>query len=153
MTGAVSGGCVEKEILKQSHTVFKSGKAKMMTYDGRYRLGCEGTLYILIEVFAPEKDLLDCFAKNLEERNPFRNSQTIIQGILMIPATGVSQFLFNGDKSFLFNGGLALISDSSASALVFKQKLDSCFKLMIIGAEHDAAQLSIMAASLVGRLV
>ena len=147
MTGAVSGGCVEKEILKQSHTVFKSGKAKMMTYDGRYRLGCEGTLYILIEVFAPEKDLLDCFAKNLEERNPFEIHSYYSRNIDDSGNWG-SQFLFNGDKSFLFNGGLALISNSSASALVFKQKLDSCFKLMIIGAEHDAAQLSIMAASL-----
>jgi xanthine/CO dehydrogenase XdhC/CoxF family maturation factor len=47
MIGAVSGGCVEKDILRQSETVFKNGISKMMTYDGRYRLGCEGVLYIL----------------------------------------------------------------------------------------------------------
>ena len=33
MTGAVSGGCVEKEVLKQSETVFKTGIPKIMTYD------------------------------------------------------------------------------------------------------------------------
>lgn len=147
MTGAVSGGCVEKEILKQSHTVFKLGKAKMMTYDGRYRLGCEGTLYILIEVFSPEKNLLDCFTQNLEERNPFEIHSYYSRNTDDSGNWG-SQFLFKGDKSFPFNGGLGLISDSSAAASVFKQKLDPCFKLMIIGAEHDAAQLSIMAASL-----
>ena len=53
MIGAVSGGCVEKEILLQSETVFKTGESKIMTYDGRYRLGCEGVLYILIESFNP----------------------------------------------------------------------------------------------------
>ena len=50
MVGAVSGGCVEKDILRQSKTVFDTGHPKMMTYDGRYRLGCEGILYILLEV-------------------------------------------------------------------------------------------------------
>lgn len=50
--GAVSGGCVEKEIIRQSVSVFEDGIPKMMTYDGRYRLGCEGILYILIEPFA-----------------------------------------------------------------------------------------------------
>ena len=42
MIGAVSGGCVEKEILIQSQSVFESTISKVMTYDGRYRLGCEG---------------------------------------------------------------------------------------------------------------
>ncbi len=53
MTGAVSGGCVEKEIFRQSESVFRTGIPKMMTYDGRYRLGCEGILYILLEPFRP----------------------------------------------------------------------------------------------------
>ncbi|HEX8016915.1 MAG TPA: XdhC family protein [Flavobacterium sp.] len=39
MAGAVSGGCVENEILKQSQSVFLDNKAKIMIYDGRYRLG------------------------------------------------------------------------------------------------------------------
>jgi xanthine/CO dehydrogenase XdhC/CoxF family maturation factor len=37
--GAVSGGCVEKEIDRQAQSVFQSGKAKIMTYDGRLRVG------------------------------------------------------------------------------------------------------------------
>jgi len=47
--GAVSGGCVEKEIEHQAQSVFLTGKAKMMSYDGRLRIGCEGILYLLIE--------------------------------------------------------------------------------------------------------
>lgn len=147
MTGAVSGGCVEKEILKQSHTVFKSGKAKMMTYDGRYRLGCEGTLYILIEVFSPEKELLEYFSRNLDERNPFEIHSYYSRNTDDSGDWG-SQFIFKGGESFSFDGNSPLISNATSSALVFRQKLDPCFRLMIIGAEHDAAQLSIMAASL-----
>ena len=47
--GAVSGGCVEKEVFRQAQSVFKTQKAKVMQYDGQYRLGCEGVLYILLE--------------------------------------------------------------------------------------------------------
>ena len=55
--GAISGGCVEKEVVHQAQSVFATGIAKMMTYDGRFRLGCEGTLYVLLENF----DLADLF--------------------------------------------------------------------------------------------
>ena len=48
MIGAVSGGCVEKEILRQSQRVFETNTPTLMEYDGRYRLGCEGVLSILI---------------------------------------------------------------------------------------------------------
>ena len=147
MTGAVSGGCVEKEILKQSHTVFKTGKAKMITYDGRYRLGCEGTLYILIELFSPENETLDCFRQNVEEQNPFEIHSYYSRNPEGSGSWG-SWFLFKGAKPFPFSGNSPLASNTGPSTSLFKQKLDPCFKLMIIGAEHDAAELSIMAASL-----
>ena len=72
MIGAVSGGCVEKDILRQSETVFKNEIPKMMTYDGRYRLGCEGILYILIEPFNPDDIFLSDFESTLKNRHPFQ---------------------------------------------------------------------------------
>ena len=71
MIGAVSGGCVEKEIVLQSESVFKSGISKIMTYDGRYRLGCEGILYILLEPFKPNKEFETAFFNCLEDRDSF----------------------------------------------------------------------------------
>ena len=59
--GAVSGGCVEKEVFRQADSVFKTSVPKVMTYDGRYRLGCEGILHILLEPFNPNGDLFSCF--------------------------------------------------------------------------------------------
>jgi len=72
MTGAISGGCVEKEIERQAKTVFHSGIPKLMTYDGRYRLGCEGLIYILIEPFKPSQDFLNAFAEAITLRLDFR---------------------------------------------------------------------------------
>ena len=37
--GAVSGGCVEKEVQRQALSVFETAVPKVMTYDGRFRLG------------------------------------------------------------------------------------------------------------------
>ena len=71
MTGAVSGGCVEKEVLRQSQGVFNDGVAKIMTYDGRYRLGCEGILYILLEPFSVDDDFITAFKSNLKSRVSF----------------------------------------------------------------------------------
>ena len=57
MCGAVSGGCVEKEVLYKAQSVFSKGIPKIMSYDGRYRLGCEGILYLLIEPFHVSESL------------------------------------------------------------------------------------------------
>ena len=70
-TGAVSGGCVEKEIERQAQTVFSTGIAKVMTYDGRFRLGCEGIIYILIEPFNPTNEFLSLFDVAINSRNSF----------------------------------------------------------------------------------
>ena len=72
MVGAVSGGCVEKEVFFQATSVFKTGIPKMMTYDGRFRLGCEGILYILIEPFQPTEALLEGFHRSIKTRTTFK---------------------------------------------------------------------------------
>jgi xanthine/CO dehydrogenase XdhC/CoxF family maturation factor len=70
--GAVSGGCVEKDIVRQSKTVFANGKSKMMTYDGRFRLGCEGILYILLEELILDDQFISEFKKCIEVRDHFK---------------------------------------------------------------------------------
>ena len=71
MTGAVSGGCVEAEVRRRAKPVFQDGKTRMMTYDGRYRLGCEGILYILIEPFRVSESLAEVFKSILQNRSAF----------------------------------------------------------------------------------
>ncbi len=135
MIGAVSGGCVEKEIQRQAESVFSSGIPKVMTYDGRYRLGCEGILYILLEPFSPNETTLKTFWQTVKERKSFELLS-----------------YFTRQESSSEELGSLLKVDSSTLTLrpdfitkkgveVFQQKLTPCFQLVIIGSEHDAVQL------------
>jgi len=147
MVGAVSGGCVEKEILRQSATVFKTAIPKMMTYDGRYKLGCEGLLYILIEPFDPDKEMVVSFEKTLEQRQTFEITSQFSKTVRSGEYLG-SRISFNNKESFLFNKknkNKLKISDDFER---FSQKLEPCFKLIIVGAEHDTVQLTLFASLL-----
>ena len=135
MIGAVSGGCVEKDILRQSQSVFADGRAKMMTYDGRYRLGCEGILYILLEPFQPQSSFYEAFESCLNQRSTFRISSTYKK------EEGVALGL---GSSFEWDGGSYQLSDYNTTNTQldrFTEVLPPCFKLMIFGAEHDAVKL------------
>lgn len=143
-TGAVSGGCVEKEIVRRAQTVFKDNKAKIITYDGRYRLGCEGILYILIEPFEVSTDFVNQFTEALEKRE----------------ALNITCFYKNQDEAFgdfgtiiSFNNNLEFTFttnkiQSEKNSLIFKQTLQPLFKLLIIGGEHDAVKLCKIASNL-----
>ena len=147
MTGAVSGGCVEKEILRQSDTVFKTGVSKMMTYDGRYRLGCEGTLYILIESFNPDAEMISVFESCLIERTSFKIHSFYGNEAVRNENYG-SEIYFSNNKQFPLNQSKKSLKRNASKPAVFTQILEPCFKLIIIGAEHDAAQLCLMGSSL-----
>ena len=79
MIGAVSGGCVEKEILRQAQSVFENGKPKLMVYDGRYRLGCEGILYILISYLILKLLFILLLKNNAHQENLFKLTLTSLK--------------------------------------------------------------------------
>ena len=140
MIGAVSGGCVEKEILRQSESVFKNGHSKMMSYDGRFRLGCEGILYILLEIFEPNDNFIETFNKCLKGRNHFKIASYFSkkEGI----HSGIGTYLdIENEKHFV-----SMDFEENNSFSVFSQEMPPCFKLVIFGAEHDAVQLCQLAA-------
>lgn len=142
MVGAVSGGCVEKEIVRQAESVFKSGEAKVMTYDGRYRLGCEGILYILIEPFKPELSTIERFWKIVKERVAFKIECCYEQKDMAHKSFG-SCMIFGNDR-FSFHG--AFKADPAFS--LYTQILEPGIQLYIVGAEHDAVQLSHLASEI-----
>ncbi|TAI48789.1 XdhC family protein [Flagellimonas allohymeniacidonis] len=135
MVGAVSGGCVEKEVLRQASSVFTSGVPKVMVYDGRYRLGCEGILYILLEPFSPADDFLSEFWEVVSSRKPYSITSYYVKDHSENSNYG-SLFDFNG-QAIPLSANRIEISELS----VFEQELKPCFQLVIIGAEHDAVQL------------
>ncbi|MDY7394147.1 XdhC family protein [Aureibaculum sp. 2210JD6-5] len=144
MVGAVSGGCVEKEILKQSASVFKNGMSKVMTYNGRYRLGCEGVLYILLELFNPDTAFFDAFSMCLKQHKTFNIDSSYSEDTNSNKVFGSLLSIDNFD--FPFNKTVNVRENSTDK--VFSQTLKPCFRLVIVGAEHDAVQLSSFATDL-----
>lgn len=140
MIGAVSGGCVEKEVLRQAQSVFETHQPKLMVYDGRYRLGCEGILYILIELFDPEEAFYSAFEEQCTSRKSFKIDSYYSK---------TEENRFKGSSTFhLSHQSFGISPNSEIDSLdVFEQTIKPGFKLVIVGSEHDAVQLCKYAAS------
>jgi xanthine/CO dehydrogenase XdhC/CoxF family maturation factor len=143
--GAVSGGCVEKEIIHRSKSVFFDGKAKMITYDGRYKLGCEGILYILIEPFFITKSFLLEFLNASSNRESLKIDSFFERRDEAFGNFG-SVITFKNKQQISFSDSFD--SNKTESLAVFRQVLHPAFKLIIIGGEHDAVKLCKIAANL-----
>ncbi|WP_139956061.1 XdhC family protein [Flavicella sediminum] len=146
IVGAISGGCVEKEVIRQAQTVFKTGNSKLMTYDGRFRLGCEGTLFVLLEVFSPKKEVIDSIKKSIDARHAFEISTFYNKDTAHIQCGSIISFSRKEDF-YSFSSKEGLINERT-SFLEFKEKLLPCFRLIIIGTEHDAVSLCTQASCL-----
>lgn len=142
MEGAVSGGCVEKEIVRQAESVFSTENPRVMIYDGRYRLGCEGVLYILIEPFDPTEEMISTFREHLRSRKPmeisswFEKAEQEGRGYGSVIAFRNKVFPFHRDRS----------PDEKLKR--FSQELSPSIRLFIIGSEHDAVNLSSLASQM-----
>ncbi len=140
MIGAVSGGCVEKEVLRQARSVFENGIPKVMSYDGRYRLGCEGILYILLEPFQPSAGFIDTFQELVRHREAFELMSYYRPEVAVTGEFG--SFMRLNQDVYPLREGLTKPGNTE----IFNETMEPCFRLMILGAEHDAVQLCSFAA-------
>ena len=140
MVGAVSGGCVEKEVFRQAESVFNTGISKVMTYDGRYRLGCDGILYILLESMDMTEENLKTLNDILDSRKSFEIESYYQKEHTENKAFG--SVLKMAGETFAFQKGFEPSSENE----IFNQRMDASFQLILIGAEHDAVRLCSMAA-------
>ncbi len=145
VVGAVSGGCVEKEIERQAQSVFNTGKAKTMAYDGRLRIGCEGIIHVLIEPVFLSDELLDRFDQVLKARQNFKMDSWFYKKIGEFEDAG--SFITLNNKIYSLHPSFT--PDKIDRQECFSQKFEPLFQLYIFGAEHDAVQLS-QAAKLLG---
>jgi len=142
LVGAVSGGCVEKEVIRQAASVFKDGVPKVMTYDGRYRLGCEGILYILIEPFSPSIEMVNSFEETIRLRENIE--------IYSYYQKQVIQDIGLGSEIKIL-GSTYPVSEAAQcnySLEKFSQHLKPCYRLIIVGSEHDAVALCSFASGM-----
>jgi len=127
--GAVSGGCVEKEVFRQAQTVFETG----------IRLGCEGLLYILIEIFDVNQHMISAIKEHLEARIPFTITSyySINDDIHRMGSVIRSE----NDLEFTFSQKSKLKHLEKHNSEEFRSVMMPCFRLIIIGIEHDAQKL------------
>lgn len=138
--GAVSGGCVEKEVVLQSQSVFATGQSKLISYDGRYRLGCEGTLYLLLEKLEISEEVVLKIQEAFTDRisftlQTFYDDETIAGGGTQIQLGNMITSLSNFNLTDVFPNR-------------FCQTMQPIFQLYIVGTEHDANTLSQQASFL-----
>lgn len=145
MIGAVSGGCVEKEILYRGKSVFRENEAKIITYDGRYRLGCEGILYILIEPFFVSDEFFKIFSNSILSRETLKIDAIFAKKDETSGNFG-SSVTFKDSTRFSFSNNFN--ENAIKNSLLFTQNIEPAFNLIIIGAEHDAVKLCKMASLL-----
>lgn len=145
MTGAVSGGCVEKEILRQSAAVFETGEPLLMTYDGTFRLGCEGVLYLLIEPVKMGAEDVEFLLGRLDGRVGLEVATSYTRAIGR--QTGAGSVVRVEGREILVGD----VVDRRRGELV-TQKLPPVFELFIFGAEHDSVVLADFAARLGWRI-
>ena len=142
MVGAVSGGCVEKEVKRQAESVFQTGVAKVMTYDGKYRLGCEGVLYILIEKLEISEDSLLQIEELLSLRKIF-----CIRSFFSLKQIEDASFGSVIWSTELKCSTPLLLSNrfqqdpSNENISIFENIMKPCLRLVIVGGEHDSVEL------------
>lgn len=145
MVGAVSGGCVEKEVFLRAESVFKTGVSKVITYDGRYRLGCEGLLYILIEPIQISLKDFNEIKRSIENRTTVN-----IRSYFKLEEDAQGNFgsiiTFEDRQNFSFSRAFSPAKQEELHC--FDQLLKPLFRLTIVGGEHDAAKLCSMASLL-----
>ncbi|MBB3699907.1 XdhC family protein [Flammeovirga yaeyamensis] len=134
--GAVSGGCVENEIRRQSVDVFQSGLPKVIRYNGKLRLGCEGVLSILIEPLHIDENSYQGFQKAIESRKVIECYSLYSENVLEMR---YSQTRFICDGVPLFSYDLSMDSPHLQS---FHQTLLPIYQLYIFGVDHDALPLA-----------
>ncbi len=135
--GAVSGGCVENEIIRQAQLVFQSGRARLITYDGRFRLGCEGIVYILIEPVQMGSELLAAFDDVIQKRKTFVMESYYRSEVGEHSEAGT--LLRINNKAYSIRPGFSPVEDEKMEC--FTQYFQPPFQLYVFGAEHDAVEL------------
>jgi xanthine/CO dehydrogenase XdhC/CoxF family maturation factor len=165
VAGAVSGGCVERAVAVRAMRVIETGIPEMMVYDGRHRLGCNGSLHILIEPFAPVD--ADGFYGALEStkgsagpagapRQSFTISSAFAKTLVAdskaasrpkVEYSSLGSNLSIRDEVYSLRAGFSFPTTAEKQTEVFSNEIKPAPQLYVVGTEYDATVLAKLAAS------
>lgn len=129
--GAISGGCVESEVVRQATTLFNGGPNLTFEYDGRYKLGCNGKLFILLELISSEN--FNWLADLVESYQLSRTDFYL--GIFTCNGVDFSYFRFGNQ---IINNSYSAEEISEATEILVQPQN----QMVIIGSEYDAILLA-----------
>ncbi|NNF32763.1 MAG: hypothetical protein HKN68_01555 [Saprospiraceae bacterium] len=124
--GALSGGCVEREVLRQANKLFFTNGRSQFEYDGTEKLGCKGRIWVCLEFLSKDRALGLCevIEKVHKERTSFTHG---------IGDDGNPYTYFNvNNKIFSFNK-IYDPADAHITRVVKPQN-----RVVIIGGEFDS---------------
>lgn len=169
MSGSVSAGCVENDVLQHAMQVLDSGQPALVTYriadEQGFEVGlsCGGSIDVLIEPF-DDGDLWDALCGAIEGREPVAWAiglapEALMGRKLLVPGAGPAQGgidhaldleICAAARRLLPAGGARSLSLpwSGGEAAVFVEAFPPPSRLFIVGATHAAVHLCRMAAPL-----
>lgn len=132
--GAISGGCVESEVVRQALSLFNGGSNLTFEYDGRYKLGCNGKLFILLEMIDKSKfgKLVDLSAQFELNRNHFYLG-------IHSNANGDACYFRFGDQILALGNSYDQKADIADAKEIIVEPQN---QVILIGSEYDAIQLA-----------
>lgn len=135
--GHLSGGCVEKEVLRQCEIVFRTGNSIEFEYDGTYRLGCKGIITVFLELISPVaiSPLLELI------RKAHRDRKRLELEIYFSDAGSITTAYRYLDKRVAINA-----SETVPAGEVHTMSILPTRQLLVIGSEFDAGILANIAA-------
>lgn len=127
--GALSGGCVEREVVRRCNKLFFSKENIIFEYDGTENLGCKGKMWILLEYVEAKTILIleDKIGQDHQNRSAIPQLISYTEDL----STGYSSF-YSGEHE------VVLSEDSEESQLQFHRKIPPQVQLLIIGGEFDS---------------
>lgn len=127
--GQLSGGCVEKEVLRQCVYVFADQASRTFEYDGTYRMGCKGIITVLLEPLS--KTFIEDWRQLLSE------SEALREGVRLLISKEAGKFAVAFEARGKQLHASTLASPESTREMIIPARR----KLLVIGSEADAAVL------------
>jgi len=184
ITGAISGGCLERDVHRHSIWVMQSGAAKHLMYDstgdedddqGRFSLGCNGVVDVLVERLSPDDPVMAFIAGCL--KGPHSGVvATAFAGNPVDPNAPPSRLLWCPGKEaralgvvdaqlsrVLLEGARSALASAAASARTFETeagRVNVCFEIFgpppriaIFGGGNDAVPVVTMIKALGAKVI
>ncbi len=147
--GAISGGCLEEDVVRKAIFVMMKGESQLLRYQttddeeatNAYRLGCNGTIHILIEPILPNQENRTI---NFLRKVAPQNEPSVLCTLFSMENSGAPQLgstcLFDGND-FVGKAPLEGIGNLKSDIKAVYNQQQSAFKAYKIGDVSQTAFL------------